>query len=127
MTLFSELYPFNQLVDSSKLFNYLLELPEIDEIEIQEIPEHFNEWIKMNLGEECKFIIELAFSKLDDKILEVETLLEKESQSCKPEYTQGTDGQYYETNFEYSDHYKDLDKKKDWLDKLFNTPAFYEL
>ncbi len=119
--LFSDLFPFGDLLKSSELFSYLTNIEkDVDKISIQEVPANFEKYIEISVGRENKILIDKAFGNIDNLLGDLGREIDEELENCTTEYDVGCHGNYYISDWTNSERYDELVEKKEWIEKLSN-------
>ena len=119
---FTDLYPFQDLLQSSTFFSFLLEskLTDVDELKIQPIPNHFEEYVRLSVGKPNKILIDAIYTKIDNLYSELLQAVDEESINNTEEREEGAFGQDYVCNWENTLRYNELVKKLDWIKKIWD-------
>lgn len=123
--LFTDIHSFNELLECSNLFYYLVNLPKIEEIKIMEIPAHFEDYIKNNITSENQILIDKVFNNLDNTLTELQSRIDDEALNCTTEFDRDDSGNFYMSDWNNTEQYNELYQKLNFLNKIHCLEIWY--
>ena len=123
--LFTDLFPFGDFLGSSKFFAYLLGTDDqLEDLKIQEIPNHFEEYVHLVVGQENQILVDKIYGKLDSLLGDCNRELDNEIINCTFDRERGSHGNEHISDWAYTPRYQDLLDRKDFLEKVLNLSIF---